>query len=436
MAKPDILDADIMGRTLPLEMDDGTVIIENGSMPRGHQSHLENVPEHYDLENASSIAPSDIDVCLHYKDFRDGKVKYKNNLHQNNISDYQKQIHKHLNHHPRESPLTVNDQGRGSSLSRESPGLSRVQKQSQGARKSPVSIGLMSVPARASPMHLNNLARSSPAIRQSPLNELSRKSPNVKTSMMAQNLNMSRNTTPASEMRDSRTNSDRSMASHHSISSSSLGARPSGVPNGHLGHLRHNGVPSGRAVKGLTLEEIDKLNARPRRNSPISLLDAVSSTSNGVLRRNIDSDILDSNLLLEAPDSSTSDDSANDSFTCSEYEIENDRGRNEHEPGSMIFSRVPEENENGDSPEDNRTYKFDGFDSNGDSFSTLASSEDDRFRSKKPLNDAFSWDSFLNWGNNFEKLVGVFKDIALLPDDEISEDTQELDLRNDGEEYV
>ena len=29
-------------------------------------------PEHYDLENASSIAPSDIDIIYHYKDYRDG----------------------------------------------------------------------------------------------------------------------------------------------------------------------------------------------------------------------------------------------------------------------------------------------------------------------------------------------------------------------------
>ena len=28
-------------------------------------------PEHYDLENASSIAPSDIDVIYHYKGYRD-----------------------------------------------------------------------------------------------------------------------------------------------------------------------------------------------------------------------------------------------------------------------------------------------------------------------------------------------------------------------------
>merc|ERR1712183_884158 len=29
-------------------------------------------PEHYDLENASSIAPSDIDIIYHYKGYREG----------------------------------------------------------------------------------------------------------------------------------------------------------------------------------------------------------------------------------------------------------------------------------------------------------------------------------------------------------------------------
>jgi hypothetical protein len=37
-------------------------------------------PEHYDLENASSIAPSDIDPIYHYRGYRDGNVrKYNNN---------------------------------------------------------------------------------------------------------------------------------------------------------------------------------------------------------------------------------------------------------------------------------------------------------------------------------------------------------------------
>lgn len=36
-----------------------------------------DIPEHYDLENASSIAPSDIDIVYHYKGYRDGMRKYK-----------------------------------------------------------------------------------------------------------------------------------------------------------------------------------------------------------------------------------------------------------------------------------------------------------------------------------------------------------------------
>ena len=34
-----------------------------------------DAPEHYDLENASSIAPSDIiDISYHYKSYRDGRL--------------------------------------------------------------------------------------------------------------------------------------------------------------------------------------------------------------------------------------------------------------------------------------------------------------------------------------------------------------------------
>jgi hypothetical protein len=42
-------------------------------------------------------------------------------------------------------------------------------------------------------------------------------------------------------------------------------------------------------------------------------------------------------------------------------------------------------------------------------------SEEDR-RNGAPMNGAINWDYFTDWGPSFEKLVGVFKDIASLPD--------------------
>merc|ERR1739844_567963 len=56
-------------------------IIEAESMQRQLQppsrfnndnSNFDNMAEHYDIENASSIAPSDIDIVYHYKGYREG----------------------------------------------------------------------------------------------------------------------------------------------------------------------------------------------------------------------------------------------------------------------------------------------------------------------------------------------------------------------------
>ena len=62
---------------------------------------------------------------------------------------------------------------------------------------------------------------------------------------------------------------------------------------------------------------------------------------------------------------------------------------------------------------------YDGFDSFRGSLSTLVASDDDlsNISAYKPPNgSSLGWDYLLNWGPNFESLVGVFKDIAELPD--------------------
>ena len=46
-------------------------IIENERGPRFNDNNFEAM-EHYDIENASSIAPSDIDIVYHYKGYREG----------------------------------------------------------------------------------------------------------------------------------------------------------------------------------------------------------------------------------------------------------------------------------------------------------------------------------------------------------------------------
>ena len=68
--RPDLIGSSYSPQSVQLA--DGTVIMEPGDIGVGGE---EDAPEHYDFENASSIAPSDIapsDMIRHYRDFRNG----------------------------------------------------------------------------------------------------------------------------------------------------------------------------------------------------------------------------------------------------------------------------------------------------------------------------------------------------------------------------
>lgn len=192
---------------------------------------------------------------------------------------------------------------------------------------------------------------------------------------------------------------------------------------------------------GLTAEEIERLNSRPRTSSLVSTLDAVSSSSEArgptsshgpmhLHRRH-------SPPRNDRRNSSTTDESENDSFTCSEVEYDNGSmvGGGNKRGDSMYDKPEVDVNDNcGQSakPPPLPTYANDGFDSSfRGSLSTLVASDDDLsthvalYRSNnngtEPPNSqiiptALSWDYLLNWGPNFENLVGVFIDIAELPD--------------------
>jgi len=71
--RPDIIEREVMGKS-PLPREEHHPIPQpthHSQRPRDSvhsHSHPDNdLPEHYDLENSSSIAPSDIDIICHYK---------------------------------------------------------------------------------------------------------------------------------------------------------------------------------------------------------------------------------------------------------------------------------------------------------------------------------------------------------------------------------
>lgn len=71
--RPDIIEREVMAKSPPPREEHHPHPQPMHLNPHSHDSgqshgHADNdLPEHYDLENSSSIAPSDIDVVYHYK---------------------------------------------------------------------------------------------------------------------------------------------------------------------------------------------------------------------------------------------------------------------------------------------------------------------------------------------------------------------------------
>jgi len=398
--RPDIIEREVVNKSpgVPLRVDDSHLGDRNSMSGLGG---LDCEPEHYDLENASSIAPSDIDIVYHYKGYRDGNVrKYKTNPH---VPSYHKHNHRHSPHSFASPPH------------RESPRNMLRSSPAAGLQGGPP-VG----PPRESPGVLK--MQSTPLARLSPSSELSQQTPRIltlqdlsgkplQTALLA--------TSQVGGVKDVMSTSERSLNSPVSqLSHSSSSIRNSSQATNKK--KKKQGSDMGMAL-GLTAEEIERLNSRARNSSLVSTLDAVSSSSDERPRSKEKlAELMETNTeLLETAESST-DESGNDSFTCSEFEYENnyEKVSRDFGPGNMIFSKLAEvDNEN---DHDNESAKhYDGFDSFRGSLSTLVASDDDlsNISAYKPPNgSSLGWDYLLNWGPNFESLVGVFKDIAELPD--------------------
>ncbi|XP_071485882.1 protocadherin Fat 4-like [Diadema antillarum] len=344
--------------------------------------------EHYDLENASSLAASDIDVAYHYKHYHD--------------RDRNRRKKKHR---PSQNPL-----------------LARIQ--ASPARLSPVSN---------SSHHMgNDIAHSTPLDAQ---NAILRQSPGLHSNYSTNNtlrigsVPNSGRATPARSLA-SPVNSEhsyqselRSQAHRSDVSSIRSGskARRGATPLSHEGEKAPSkGRTSKSPLVGLTAEEVAQLNtARPdlMSGSHASTIDDLSSVSSGghpCRHRRDDHTPVDPSHLLEPPDS-TSDDT-NDSFTCSEMESEYGKRRFEREfsAEAVIRSKLAEIEDAEDSvlPHVNGALKQRRLDSRGGSL--ITSEEENGHPRKDKSNPEVSLERLLGWGPRFEHLVGVFKDIAQL----------------------
>ncbi|RLU20894.1 hypothetical protein DMN91_007508 [Ooceraea biroi] len=435
--RPDIIEREVT-KSPPIRDEHPPLPPPTQTSLHSHEHNPEpDIPEHYDLENASSIAPSDIDIVYHYKGYRDGMRKYKATPPP--ISNYGNH-HKHTGQQHRHT---------GPFPPRAMP---------------PPNVNQPPGPAP-------KLLQSTPLARLSPSSELSAQQPRILTlhdisGKPLQSALLATTSSSGGVGKDAlNSNSERSLNSP--IMSQLSGSTASRKAPQSNNENSVNNVSSG--PMGLTAEEIERLNSRPRTSSLVSTLDAVSSSSeargppaHGPLhhhRRHTPPV-----ERLERRNSSTTDESGNDSFTCSEIEYDN---------GSLVGDKrsdnlFTKQDDEGSSPQGRNNVEssqstkpplppnvgnYDGFDSSfRGSLSTLVASDDDLSTHMGGLlygnhtnngsptttaaEDALSWDYLLNWGPNFESLVGVFIDIAELPDSTSRVPRLPANIPKPSEEYV
>lgn len=497
--RPDIIEREVVGKSPPLPMP-----------PPPHHPHdatsmdpSMDMPEHYDLENASSIAPSDIDIVYHYKGYREGARKYKaspapapsappnpTSYHHKHMQQGLQQAAAHAAHrhtpfmqHPSrdsprsmvlppappapaarvDSPPSVANSGGGGG-----GGGGRVQHQSTPLARLSPSSEVSSQP------RILTLQDISGKPLQSALLATTSSSGTVGVgkdacSALHSNSERSLNSPVMSQLSSHSGSGSRKLCKpgHQAIGHQAISSLPLQHPQdmplpNHVGS--HVGPHPSHASHASSLaEEMQRFNHNPPRNSSlVSTLDAVSSTPHHrgmghghrghMHHQDDDMDDLDDN---HSAHSTTTDESGNDSFTCSEIEYDNNsvgtgtcgdvRGTCEDDDdddeatdtgrGSSPLAG-PMSGVHSGKPSLPPPPSYDGFDSSfRGSLSTLVASDDDLSTHMgvhglghphspshgphgplSPSATALGWDYLLNWGPNFQSLVGVFKDIAELPD--------------------
>lgn len=440
--RPDIIEREVIGMQKPMRGDELHPMSSMGaggqpppSLGQSHHLHdhpgggdMHDYPEHYDLENASSIAPSDIDIVYHYKGYRDGgggPRKYKaqpppsiasythhkhavaasaaqhqqqqhqreQQLHQQQHQkqqqqhQQQQQQHRHSPHHigpfaprqpphaPPAAPTSASGSSSSSSGVNGQPPLPPLPLPPQSGGGGGVGGGGGGVGSGGRPH------QSTPLARLSPSSELSSQQPRILTlhdisgkplqSALLATTSSSGGVGGGGGGKDAmHSNSERSLNSPVMSQLSGQGSSASrtkpmskvmgggGVGGGGGGGGRVDGnnvggssaqqnqqiIGPGGVVNGgglLTAEEIHRLNARQRSSSLVSTLDAVSSSSeaprgsgglNGVHHHmgghhhrggGGGGGHHHSSSAVDAHSATTTDESGNDSFTCSEIEYDN-----------------------------------------------------------------------------------------------------------------
>ncbi|XP_053317380.1 protocadherin Fat 4 [Spea bombifrons] len=375
--KPDIIE-----RENPYLIYDETDIPHNSEIiPSAPMALPETEIEHYDIDNASSIAPSDADIIQHYKQFRSHTPKFS--------------IQRH-------SPLGF---ARQSPLPLGASSLTYQSSYSQGLRTATL--------GHAGCAPTNPLSRHSPA----PFS----KSSTFYRSSPARELHLSRREGSPLDMQmhndgifnyatrlGRRSKSPQTMAGH--------GSRPGSRLKQPIGQIP---MESGPPV-GLSIEEVERLNTPRPRNPSICSADHGRSSSEEDCQRPL-SRVRNPADGIPAPESSSDSDS-HESFTCSEMEYDRDKP-------VVYSSRMPkltQVNESDADDEDNygarlkpRRYpgrRAEGGPANVQTSTATLTAENTLPMKLSQQAGNFNWDNLLNWGPGFGHYVDVFKDLASLPE--------------------
>ncbi|XP_023311979.1 cadherin-related tumor suppressor, partial [Anoplophora glabripennis] len=413
--RPDIIEREVVSKSPPMREEHHPPLppTSNHNHDHGPNDLNSEIPEHYDLENASSIAPSDIDIVYHYKGYREagGVRKYKatpppvTGYHHKHSTAQAQAQHRHSPHHPTGYPPRAPPVTSPSARPHQSTPLARLSPSSEMSAQQPRILTLHDISGKPLQSALLATTSSSGGVGKDVLHSNSERSLN----------------SPVMSQLSGQSSSSRKAAAPPPVTSASPGM-------------------------GLTAEEIERLNSRPRTSSLVSTLDAVSSSSEAP--RGSGNNHLNHMRHSPVPEthhsSTTTDESGNDSFTCSEIEYDNASITGDKYKPSESDSRRNDSNSGNKSSIPPPSY--DGFDSSyRGSMSTLVASDDElggpmyRPGTGSPPTTALGWDYLLNWGPNFESLAGVFKDIAELPDSVNGRVPSSLRLTNapkPSEEYV
>ncbi|XP_028271321.1 protocadherin Fat 4 [Parambassis ranga] len=369
--------------------------------------------EHYDIDNASSIAPSDADIIQHYKQFRSHTPKFS--------------IQRH-------SPLGF---ARQSPLPLGATSYTYQPQYTQALRSTPLSHSHSACPTP------NPLSRHSPApftkpssfYRNTPTRELNlarrEGSPLDLHNDMCQPPPMFNYATRLGR----RSKSPQTMASHgHTSRPGSRLKQP----------IEQIPLETGPPV-GLSIEEVERLNTPRPRNPSICSADHGRSSSEEDCRRPL-SRVRNPADGIPAPESSSESDS-HDSFTCSEMEYDREK------PVSYS-SRVPKLSQVNESDADDEDYggrlkqrRYSSRRAEGGPGVPQMPPTEQHYTLPHKLGQqagGFNWDNLLNWGPGFGHYVDVFKDLALLPENAPAKDIEmnsgdgSVTILNEGEaeQYV